>query len=185
VLVHPTAVIDPDVVLGKGTKVWHFAHLSEGARIGSGCSLGQNVFVGRGVSLGNGVRVQNNVSIYEGVEIDDDVFLGPSCVFTNVRNPRANVSRKHAFSRTRVQRGVTVGANATVVCGVTLGEYCFIAAGTVVTRDVSPHALVIGNPGRQRGWMCRCGERLRGAAEVSCASCAARYLIGTDACEAR
>jgi UDP-2-acetamido-3-amino-2,3-dideoxy-glucuronate N-acetyltransferase len=182
--VHPTAVIDEDVVLGAETHVWHFVHISAGARIGRGCSLGQNVFVGRGVSLGNGVRVQNNVSIYEGVEIDDDVFLGPSCVFTNVRNPRANVSRKHSYSRTRVRRGVTIGANATVVCGVTLGEYSFIGAGTVVTHDVPAHALLVGNPGRQRGWMCRCGERLPDAAELSCGSCAVRYRIRDGACEA-
>jgi UDP-2-acetamido-3-amino-2,3-dideoxy-glucuronate N-acetyltransferase len=185
VAVHPSAVIDADVELGKDTQVWHFVHVSSGARIGARCSLGQNVFIGRGVRLGDGVRVQNNVSIYESVEIADDVFLGPSCVFTNVRNPRAHVQRKHAYELTRVGKGASVGANATIVCGVSLGEYCFVGAGAVVTRDVPAFALVIGNPARRRGWMCSCGEQLRGQGRVSCAGCSNAYEIGADQCEPR
>lgn len=183
--VHPSAVIDPDVELGPETQVWHFVHVSSGARIGAGCSLGQNVFVGRGVRLGDRVRVQNNVSIYEGVEIGDDVFLGPSCVFTNVRTPRAHVQRKHAYEATRVGQGASVGANATIVCGVTLGPYCFVGAGAVVTRDVAPHALVVGNPARLRGWMCACGEQLHGHGGVTCGTCGAIYEITPGACERR
>lgn len=183
--VHPSAVIDPDVELGTDTHVWHFVHVSSGARIGAGCSLGQNVFVGRGVRIGDRVRVQNNVSIYEGVELDDDVFLGPSCVFTNVRTPRAHVQRKHAYEVTRVGRGASVGANATIVCGVTLGPYCFVGAGAVVTRDVAPHALVVGNPARLRGWMCSCGEQLHGHGGVVCGTCNTAYEITPGACERR
>jgi UDP-2-acetamido-3-amino-2,3-dideoxy-glucuronate N-acetyltransferase len=185
VAVHPSAVIDADVELGADTQIWHFVHVSSGARIGARCSLGQNVFIGRGVRLGHGVRVQNNVSIYESVEIADDVFLGPSCVFTNVKNPRAHVPRKHAYELTRVGKGASVGANATIVCGVSLGEYCFVGAGAVVTRDVPAFALVVGNPARRRGWMCSCGEQLRGQGKVSCASCSNAYEIGADHCEPR
>jgi UDP-2-acetamido-3-amino-2,3-dideoxy-glucuronate N-acetyltransferase len=185
VTVHPSSVIDSDVEIGPETQVWHFVHVSSGARIGARCSLGQNVFIGRGVRLGDGVRVQNNVSIYEGVEVSDDVFLGPSCVFTNVRNPRAHVPRKHAYEITRVGKGVSVGANATVVCGVTLGAYCFVGAGAVVTRDIAPHALVVGNPARLRGWMCRCGVQLRGQGSVSCTACNTSYEITPGACEPR
>ena len=181
--VHITAVIDADVELGEGTSVWHFVHISTGARIGAHCSLGQNVFIGRGVRVGNGVRVQNNVSLYEGVEIEDDVFLGPSCVFTNVKNPRAFVPRKHAYLPTRVRRGASVGANASVVCGVTLGEYCFVAAGAVVTRDVPPYALVLGTPARLAGYVCRCGERLHGQGTVACAACGLTYRITPEGCE--
>ena len=183
--VHPSAIIDPDVEIGPETSIWHFVHVSSGARIGAKCSLGQNVFIGRDVRLGDGVRVQNNVSIYEGVEISDDVFLGPSCVFTNVRNPRAHVPRKHAYELTRVRKGVSVGANATIVCGVTLGEYCFVGAGAVVTRDVAPHALVVGSPARLRGWMCQCGVQLRGHGQVQCTACEATYEITPGACERR
>lgn len=181
--VHSTAVIDDDVELGEGTRVWHFVHVSAGARIGAQCSLGQNVFVGRGVRVGSGVRIQNNVSLYEGVEIEDDVFVGPSCVFTNVKNPRAFVSRKHAYLPTRVRRGASLGANATIVCGVTLGEYCFVGAGAVVTRDVAPYALVVGAPARAVGFVCRCGERLRGPGDTACAECGAQYRIGPEGCE--
>jgi len=182
--VHPTAVIDADVELGEGTSVWHFVHICAGARIGAHCSLGQNVFVGRGVRVGNGVRVQNNVSLYEGVEIEDDVFLGPSCVFTNVKNPRAFVPRKHAYLATRVKRGASVGANATVVCGATLGEYCFVAAGAVVTRDVPQYALVLGAPARLHGYVCRCGERLQREGAVTCTACGLAYRITQEGCEA-
>ncbi|HEY2732580.1 MAG TPA: acyltransferase [Polyangiales bacterium] len=178
-------MIDPDVELGDETHVWHFTHVSSGVRIGARCSLGQNVFIARNVRIGDGVRVQNNVSLYEGVEVEDDVFIGPSCVFTNVKNPRAFVSRKHAYAATRLRRGATLGANATIVCGVTLGEYCFVGAGAVVTHDVAPHALVLGTPARQTGWVCRCGERLRDEGDVSCQACATRYAIVRDACRMR
>lgn len=183
--IHPSAVIDPDVQVGADAHIWHFVHVSSGARIGARCSLGQNVFIGRNVRLGDGVRVQNNVSIYEGVDIEDDVFLGPSCVFTNVKNPRAALSRNGVYDKTRVRRGASVGANATIVCGVTLGEYCFIGAGAVVTRDVLPYAVIVGNPGRQRGWMCSCGKNLRGSGLVECAGCGYSYAISTTACERR
>jgi len=182
--VHATAVIDADVVLGEGTRVWHFVHVSSGARLGKNCVLGQNVFVGRRVRVGDGVKVQNNVAIYEGVEIEDDAFLGPSCVFTNVINPRAFVERKNEFRHTRVGRGATIGANATIVCGHDLGEYCMIGAGCVVTRAVRPYELVVGNPARWLGWVCMCGVRLAaGTGERVCGACARRYRVGDAACE--
>jgi len=158
VFVHPTAVIDDDVVLGEGTRIWHFVHVSRGARIGERCVLGQNVFIGANVRLGHGVKVQNNVSIYEGVELEDDVFCGPSMVFTNVMNPRSHVPRKNEYRRTLVRRGASIGANATIVCGVTLGEYAFVGAGAVVTRDVKAYSVVTGVPAVHVGWMCECGE---------------------------
>lgn len=159
--VHPSAIIDEPVQIGPGTKIWHFCHVMSGARIGARCSFGQNVFVGSRVRIGDNVKVQNNVSIYDCVEIDDDVFCGPSMVFTNVINPRSHVIRKEEYMATRVCRGASIGANATIICGVTLGEYCFIGAGAVVNRDVPPFALVLGVPGRVAGWMSRFGERLR------------------------
>ena len=183
--VHPSAIVDPDVEIGPDSQIWHFVHLSRGARIGARCSLGQNVFVGCGVRLGDGVRVQNNVSIYEGVEIEDDVFLGPSCVFTNVKNPRAPISRNGAYTKTRVGRGASIGANATIVCGVTLGEYCFVGAGAVVTRDVPAYAVVVGNPARRHGWMCTCGESLHGTGRITCAACENGYTITASTCERR
>ncbi len=158
VFVHETAVVDEGCEIGEGTRVWHFCHVSGDCRIGRDCSFGQNVYIAPGVKIGSGVKVQNNVSIYQGVELEDGVFLGPSMVFTNVRNPRAGVSRRGEYERTRVGRGVTVGANATVVCGVEIGAYAFIGAGAVVTRDVPAHGLVVGNPARRMGWACRCGE---------------------------
>jgi UDP-2-acetamido-3-amino-2,3-dideoxy-glucuronate N-acetyltransferase len=157
---HPTAVLDEDCVIGKGTKIWHFCHLMPDSRVGENCVLGQNVLVSSGVTLGNGVKVQNNVSLYTGVVIEDDVFIGPSAVFTNVLNPRSFLNRKNQFRTTMVRRGATIGANATIICGVTIGEYAFIGAGTVVTRDVPPHALVVGNPGRRTGWVSRFGHKL-------------------------
>jgi len=181
-MVHPTAVVDDDVQLGSDTKIWHFVHVSEGARIGRGCVLGQNVFIGRGVRLGNGVRVQNNVSIYEGVEIEDDVFLGPSCVFTNVRNPRAFVERKDEFRPTAVRRGASVGANATIVCGHDLGEYSFIGAGCVVPRGARPYELLVGNPARRLGFVCMCGERLGALGRQTCQACGRGYVIEGDLC---
>lgn len=158
--VHESAYVDEGARIGTGTKVWHFCHVMPGAVIGEGCTLGQNVVVMSHVRVGNRVKVQNNVSLYEGVELEDDVFCGPSSVFTNVSTPRAAISRRSEFQTTRVRRGATIGANATIVCGVTLGKYCFIGAGAVVTSDVLPFALMVGVPARRVGWMCRCGERL-------------------------
>jgi UDP-2-acetamido-3-amino-2,3-dideoxy-glucuronate N-acetyltransferase len=172
-LIHPTAVIDgPDTHIGADTRVWHFVHVMPGAYIGDRCSIGQGCFISR-VRIGHGCRIQNNVSVYEGVTLEDDVFLGPSCVFTNVKHPRAHVQRKDAFARTLVCKGATVGANATIVCGITIGEYAMIGAGAVVTADVPPHALVVGVPGRRAGWACRCGETL--PAELRCRRCDDRY----------
>ena len=159
--VHATAIVDEGATIGEDTCVWHFCHVSAGAVIGRGCVLGQNVFVASGVRVGDRVRIQNNVSVYEGVELEDDVFCGPSCVFTNVGHPRADVSRKGAFERTLVRRGVTIGANATVVCGTTIGQHAFVAAGAVVTHDVPDYALVIGVPAQLDGWVGRHGLRLK------------------------
>lgn len=161
IFVHPSAYVDEGAVIGRGTKIWHFSHVMKGAQIGERCILGQNVNVDGGVRLGNNVKVQNNVSIYTGAEIEDDVFLGPSCVLTNVTNPRSQVNRHSLYEKTIIKRGATVGANATIVCGVTLGRYCFIAAGSVVTKDVPDYALMMGNPARQKGWMSRHGHLLR------------------------
>ena len=158
--VHETAVLDPLLRIGRGTRIWHFCHVMSGAQIGENCVLGQNVFVASNVRLGNNVHVQNNVSIYDGLVIEDDVFCGPSMVFTNVTNPRSGFPRKDEYRETLVRRGATIGANATVLCGHTLGRHCFIAAGAVVTGDVPDFALVMGTPGRVRGWMSRYGERL-------------------------
>lgn len=157
---HETAIIDQPVEIGSGTKVWHFCHIMAHAKIGKGCSFGQNVFVASGVELGNNVKVQNNVSIYEGVSCEDNVFLGPSMVFTNVINPRSGVNRRTDYATTHLERGVTVGANATIVCGVNLGKFAFVGAGTVVTKDVPAYALVVGNPAKQIGWMSEWGARL-------------------------
>lgn len=157
---HPTAVIDEPISIGDGTKIWHFCHVMSGAVIGRGCSLGQNCFVARGVRIGDRVKVQNNVSIYAGTDIEDDVFLGPSCVLTNVSNPRSQVDRRGLYETTRIRRGATIGANSTVVCGVTIGRYAFVGAGAVVTRDVEDYALVMGVPARRVGWMSRHGHRL-------------------------
>jgi len=158
--VHETSVVDEGASIGDGSKIWHFSHIMGVAKIGKGCVLGQNVFVADGVSIGNNVKIQNNVSIYKGIVIEDDVFLGPSCVLTNVMNPRSEIVRHEYFEKTRIRRGATVGANATIVCGVELGRYCFIGAGAVVCEDVSDYALMIGVPAKQAGWMSRHGHRL-------------------------
>ncbi len=157
---HESAVIDPDVSIGEGTKIWHFSHIMTGAVLGRNCNLGQNVVVSPGVNLGNNVKVQNNVSIYTGVNCEDDVFLGPSMVFTNVINPRSAINRRNEYASTRVGKGASIGANATIVCGNDIGPYAFIGAGAVVTRDVPAYALVVGNPSRQIGWMSEYGHRL-------------------------
>jgi len=159
--VHPTSVIDEGAVIGAGTRIWHFSHIMSGSTIGKNCNIGQNVFISSGVTLGNNVKVQNNVSLYTGVTCDDDVFLGPSCVFTNVINPRSAVVRKNEYRSTHVAKGATIGANATIVCGITIGEYAFIGAGAVVTKNILPYALVVGNPAKQIGWMSAHGHRLQ------------------------
>ncbi len=160
ITIHPTAIVDEGAQLGDGTRVWHWVHISGGAKIGERCSFGQNVYVGNDVLIGNNVKVQNNVSIYDAVTLEDDVFCGPSMVFTNVYNPRSAIIRKNEYRLTLVKKGATIGANATIVCGVTLGEYCFIAAGAVVNKDVSSYALMAGVPAKQIGWMNQQGERV-------------------------
>lgn len=157
---HETAVVDDDCKIGKGTKIWHFSHIMTGATLGENCNIGQNVVVSPGVVLGNNVKIQNNVSVYTGVFCEDDVFMGPSMVFTNVINPRSAVNRKSEYAKTIVKKGVTFGANCTIVCGNTIGEFAFIGAGTVVTKSVKPYALVVGNPGKQIGWMSKFGHKL-------------------------
>jgi len=174
--VHESSYIDDGAVIGAGTRIWHFCHVMPGAVIGEGCNLGQNVVVMSGVRLGNNVKVQNNVSIYQGVILEDDVFCGPSCVFTNVANPRSQISRKSEYRQTVVRRGATIGANATVICGITLGEYCFVGAGAVVRSDVPAFGLVVGVPARLVGWMCQCGVRLPASDGLRrCPACGATY----------
>ena len=181
VTIHPTAIVDDGASLGEGTRVWHWAHISGGARIGERCSFGQNVFVGNDVIIGNNCKVQNNVSIYDAVTLEDDVFCGPSMVFTNVYNPRSAVIRKNEYRRTLVKKGATIGANATLVCGITLGEYAFIGAGAVVNHDVKAYALMVGVPARQVGWMSEHGERmdlpLQGEGSYTCPHSGSRYRL--------
>ena len=178
---HTSAIIDEGAQIGQDTRVWHFVHVCGGARIGSGCSLGQNVFVGNDVQIGNNVKIQNNVSVYDAVTLEDDVFCGPSMVFTNVYNPRSAVARKTEYRRTLVKQGATIGANATIVCGSTVGRYAFVGAGAVVQKDVPDFALVVGVPARQIGWMSRFGERLAlplaGDGEAGCPHTGDRYLL--------
>ncbi len=191
---HPTAVIDEPAEIGDGTKIWHFSHVMSGAKIGAKCVLGQNVYVGGKAVVGNGVKIQNNVSIYDGVTLEDDVFCGPSMVFTNVTRPRSAVSRRDEYEPTLVKRGASLGANATVLCGVTIGEYAMVGAGSVVTADVPAHAIVVGVPAKPIGWACECGEKLvfggdyRGNKHspvvlgklARCARCANRYSLRGD-----
>jgi len=185
--IHPSAIVDAGAQLGEGTRVWHFAHVSPGARIGKACSLGQGVYVGNDVRIGNNVKIQNNVSVYDAVTLEDDVFCGPSMVFTNVHNPRSAVPRKSEYRRTLVKRGATLGANCTIVCGTTVGEHAFVGAGAVVSRDVPAYALVVGVPARRIGWMSRHGERLplpdtgHGAALfAACPATGERYRLDGD-----
>ena len=176
--VHESSYVDSPCVIGSGTKIWHFSHIMKDCRIGRNCNIGQNVVVSPNVEIGNNVKIQNNVSVYTGCILEDDVFCGPSMVFTNVINPRSHVVRRNEYKTTRVRRGASIGANSTVVCGVTIGRYAFIGAGSVVTRDVPDYALVYGNPALVRGWMCNCGVKISFAAEgqATCPACGATYL---------
>ena len=180
--VHPSSVVDEPCAIGAGTRIWHFCHVMKDAAIGRDCTIGQNVFVASGVRIGDHCKIQNNVSLYTGVVLEDHVFVGPSMVFTNVINPRSEVVRKDEYKPTLVRRGASIGANATVVCGVTIGAYAFVGAGAVVTHDVPDFALVLGNPARRSGWMCRCGAKLEPVGEAPrCSVCDTEYSLHVDA----
>jgi acetyltransferase-like isoleucine patch superfamily enzyme len=178
VFIHPTADIDASVAIGSGTKIWHFSHVLSNSFIGKRCNIGQNVVIGPDVTIGNNCKIQNNVSVYKGVTLEDGVFCGPSMVFTNINNPRAEIRKMDQVRPTLVKKGATIGANATIVCGTTLGTYCFIGAGTVVNKNISDHALVVGNPAKQIGWACECGERLTD--DLDCLACGNRYQKKTN-----
>ena len=184
--IHPSAIVDEGARIGEGTRVWHFAHVCAGAKIGRNCSLGQNVYVANRVVIGDNVKIQNNVSVYDEVTLEDDVFCGPSMVFTNVYNPRSGVSRKDDYRKTLVRRGASLGANCTIVCGITIGEHAFVGAGAVVNRDVPPYALMAGVPARRIGWMSRHGERLdlppEGRGEAKCPHTGERYILHGSVC---
>ena len=184
--IHPSAIIDEGAQIGDGSRVWHFSHVCRGASIGEKCSLGQNVFVGNDVVIGNNVKIQNNVSVYDAVTIEDDVFCGPSMVFTNVYNPRSAVTRKDEYRKTLIKRGATLGANSTIVCGITVGEYAFVGAGALINKNVPDFALVLGVPSKQIGWMSRFGERLdlplKGNAETICPKTNERYVLVDGKC---
>ncbi len=182
ITIHPTAIVDEGAKIGDESRVWHWTHVCAGAQIGRGCSLGQNVYVGNDVIIGNNVKIQNNVSIYDAIRLEDDVFCGPSMVFTNVYNPRSAIVRKNEYRPTLVKRGATLGANCTIVCGVTIGEYAFIGAGAVVNRDVKPFELVLGVPVKHRGWMCKCGIQIHEAGIIRCV-CGKSYQISSQSCE--
>lgn len=175
IFIHESAIVDSGAKIGEGSKIWHFTHIMGSAEIGENCNLGQNVFIGERVKLGNNVKVQNNVSVYEGVICEDDVFLGPSMVFTNVINPRSSVNRKEEFKNTLVKKGATIGANATIICGVSLGEYCFIGAGAVVTKNVNPFALMTGVPAKQTGWVSKSGAIL--GDDLVCPETGEKYAV--------
>ncbi len=186
ITIHPSAIVDEGAQIGDGTRIWHWVHISSGARIGRECSFGQNVFVGNRVEIGDNCKIQNNVSVYDNVTLEENVFCGPSMVFTNVYNPRSAVSRKDEYRNTLVKRGVTIGANATIVCGTTLGEYAFVGAGAVINRNVKPYALMAGVPAKQIGWMSQFGERLglplEGNAEAICADTGMKYVLLDGCC---
>jgi UDP-2-acetamido-3-amino-2,3-dideoxy-glucuronate N-acetyltransferase len=179
--IHTTAIVDEGAQIGDGCRIWHWVHICSGARIGNDCSFGQNVFVGNDVVIGNNVKIQNNVSVYDAVRLLDDVFCGPSVVFTNVYNPRSAIARKNEYRETTVHRGATLGANCTIVCGCNIGEYAFVGAGAVINKDVPSYALMVGVPARRRGWMCRCGVQLIGLGAVLC-GCGMNYFIDEESC---
>lgn len=182
--VHESSYIDEPCEIGEGTKIWHFSHIMPNCKIGERCNIGQNVVVSSHVVLGNNVKVQNNVSIYTGVICEDDVFLGPSMVFTNVINPRSHIVRKSEYKQTLVKKGASIGANATIICGIAIGEYAFVGAGAVVTKEVPPYALILGNPGKVAGWMCECGVKVRFEDEKgTCFSCGKKYILKNNLVE--
>lgn len=179
---HTSACVDEGVSIGSDTKIWHFSHIMKGTTLGANCNIGQNVVIGPDVVVGNGCKIQNNVSVYKGVTLEDDVFCGPSMVFTNVFNPRANIRRMDEARPTLVKRGASLGANSTIVCGISVGSFAFVGAGAVVTRDVPDHALVYGNPAKLRGWVCECGEKL--GSDLSCPACGKKYIRAGDGLKA-
>ncbi len=180
--IHPTAIIDKGAQVGDHSKIWHWTHVCGRARIGKNCSLGQNVYVGNDTIIGNNVKIQNNVSVFDSVVLDDDVFCGPSMVFTNVYNPRSEISRKKEYRKTHVCHGATLGANCTIICGVNIGEYAFIGAGALINKDIKPYALMVGVPAVHKGWMCKCGIQLKAKGRVKC-KCGKVYLISDDQCK--